>query len=106
MSNKQDNGNSAAMRAALRTCLDFIMRLDRAFNPFMQNLLENAIAKAESALAAPPRNFDRFASAEEAWDAYDEWVESYRSKGQVEPFNEFGWLFAPEIDRKGEGDGR
>jgi hypothetical protein len=40
------------------------------------------------------RNCDRFASAEEAWDAYDEWVESYRAKGKVQPFNEFGWLYA------------
>ena len=47
-----------------------------------------------AALAAPPRNCDRFTSAEEAWDAYDEWVESYRANGEIPPFNEFGWLFA------------
>lgn len=59
------------------------------------------VDKAITALAAPPRNCDRFASAEEAWDAYDEWVESYRSKGKTEPFNEFGWLFAPAPEKEG-----
>lgn len=45
-----------ALREALESCLIFIMRLDRAFNPFMQNLLENAIAKASAALAVPPND--------------------------------------------------
>lgn len=53
-----------------------------------------AIFKGRAALAAPPRNCDRFKTAAEAWEAYDEWVESYRSKGKTPPFNEFGWLFA------------
>ena len=53
---KANPGNAAAMREALEVCFDFIMRLDRAFNPFMQILFENAIAKAKAALAAPPRN--------------------------------------------------
>lgn len=39
------------LREALESCLGFIMRLDRAFNPYMQNLLEDATAKAEAALA-------------------------------------------------------
>ena len=36
-----------------------------------------------------------FPTAAEAWEAYDEWVESYRSKGKTPPLNEFGWFFAP-----------
>lgn len=60
------SGNAAAMREALRACLDFIMRLDRAFNPLMQNLLENAIAKAQAALSAPPRNCDVGMAVEQA----------------------------------------
>ena len=59
------------------------------------------ICVVEDALAAPPRNCDRFASAEEAWDAYDEWVESYRAKGETPPFNEFGWLFALAAEKEG-----
>lgn len=52
-----DNAEDATkMREALESCLIFIMRLDRAFNPFMQNLLENAIAKASAALSVPPND--------------------------------------------------
>ena len=47
------------------------------------------------------RNFHRFATAEEAWDAYDEWADSYRSQGKTEPFNEVGWLFAPATEKEG-----
>ena len=64
-------GNAAALREALESCLDFIRRIDRAFNPFMQGLLEDAVAKANAALAAPPRNCERFDSWE---DAYIAWV--------------------------------
>ena len=72
----QPIGNAAAMREALRACLDFIMRLDRAFNPFMQNLLENAIAKAKAALAAPPRNCD-VGTAEEQAERYMKFCKNY-----------------------------
>lgn len=59
-------GNAAAMREALRACFGFIMRLDRAFNPFMQKLLEDAITKAKAALAKPPRNCDVGTAEEQA----------------------------------------
>lgn len=59
---RMSSGNAAAMREALESCLDFIMRIDRAFNPFMQNLLEDAIAKAKAALSKPPRNCDTIQS--------------------------------------------
>lgn len=63
--------------------------------------LTRAIKLAHAALAAPSRNCDRFASAEEAWDAYDAWVESYRAQGKTEPFNEFGWLYAAATEKEG-----
>ena len=47
------------------------------------------------------RNCDRFVTAEEAWNAYDEWVESCRAKGQTPAFNEFGWLFAAAAEKEG-----
>ena len=62
---------------------------------YLVGCMRTMLQKCRAALAAPARNCDRFASAEEAWDAYDEWVESYRSKGKTPPLNEFGWLFAP-----------
>ncbi len=58
--------NAAAMREALESCLNFIMRIDRALNPFMQNLLVPAMAKAKAALAAPPRNCDVGDAAEQS----------------------------------------
>ena len=53
-------GNTAAMREALEYCLDFIMRLDRTFNPYMQQRLETAVSKARDAISMPARNCDRF----------------------------------------------
>ena len=47
------------------------------------------------------RNCDRFTNAEEAWDAYDEWADSYMAQGKTEPFNEVGWLFAPATEKEG-----
>ena len=55
-------------------------------------------------LHTPQRNCDRFTNAEEAWDAYDEWADSYRAQGKTEPFNEVGWLFAPATEKKGGDD--
>ena len=51
---ERSRGNVEVMREALESCLNFIVRIDRAFNPFMQGLLEDAVAKAETALATPP----------------------------------------------------
>ena len=67
--------------------------------------VQGKLAEARAALAAPPRNCDRFASVEEAWDAYDEWADSYRSQGKTEPLNEFGWLFALATEKEGGDDG-
>ncbi len=70
-----------------------------------EDLAEKIVELAHAALAEPPKNCDRFASAEEAWDAYDEWVESYRAQGKTEPFNEFGWLFAKATEKEGGANG-
>lgn len=99
-------GNAAKLREALN-------RLVIASEGFLKTHsakyyvdTTEALDKAKAAIAAPPRNCDRFASAEEAWDAYDEWVESYRAQGKTEPFNEFGWLFAPATEKEGGNYGR
>lgn len=62
-------GNAAAMRDALESCLDFIMRLDRVFNLFMLNLLNGAISKAKAALAKPPRIVDAYTDWHDALKA-------------------------------------
>lgn len=85
--------NAAAMRGALESCLDFIIRIDRAFNPFMQSLLENAVAKAKAALAAPARNCDRFKTEDEAREAY--WAYREPLEFNDKPFVAITeWLFA------------
>ena len=87
-------GNIAKLREALKDIGRIVEQIRLLYSDYPYEI--HVIArKASAALAEPARNCDRFASAEEAWDAYDEWVESYRSKGKTPPLNEFGWLFAP-----------
>lgn len=91
---KRECGNCAKMREALEATLELYWDIHNANRSPQSNQAYAVIRKIKAALASPSRNCDRFASAEEAWDAYDEWVESYRAKGEIPPFNEFGWLFA------------
>ena len=58
------------------------------------------------ALSAPARNCDRFKTAEEAWNAYDEWEESFKMNRRMPPYNVFGWLFATATKSKGDTDGQ
>ncbi len=112
---EQPRGDAAAMREALIACLDFIMRLDRAFNPFMQNLLEKAIAKANAALSAPARNCDLYQDKKDAEVAFVS-EECSHPCGNCTVGDKYGsvlahecgveWLFAPAAERKGEGDGK
>lgn len=96
-------GNAAKMRKALIIVYDWILKAGNVYGyPDNEQKRRQLFDMMTKALSALPRNCDRFASAEEAWDAYDEWVESYRAKGETEPLNEFGWLFAKA---KGENDG-
>ena len=94
---RETSGNTAALHEALKP-------VKRYLDGYTVNILELR-RTVDAALTAPARNCDRFASAEEAWDAYDEWVELYRAKGETEPLNEFGWLFAPATEKEGGKDG-
>lgn len=79
---REASGNTAALHEALKP-------VKRYLDGYTVNILELR-RTVDAALTAPARNCDRFASAEEAWDAYDAWVESYREKGETKPLNEFG----------------
>jgi len=95
-------GDCAKMREALKSCLDFIMRLDRAFNPFMQGMLEDAIAKAHAALAAPARNCNRFATVKDAAIAF-----ARERQDAPQPCPDFifsAWLLAPATEKEGESN--
>ena len=90
---RETSGNTAALHEALKP-------VKRYLDGYTVNILELR-RTVDAALTAPTRNCDRFASAEEAWDAYDAWVESYREKGETEPLNEFGWLFTLATEKEG-----
>ena len=94
-------GNAAAMREALEKFLDLARRGLAFFTSYRyteeeNDELEDAFANAKSALAAPARNCDRFATAEEARRAF----ESAHSHGIVHNLYTaaFDWLF-----KKAEG---
>ena len=93
----KERGNCAKLREVLKP-------VKRYLDGYTVNILELR-RTVDAALTAPTRNCDRFASAEEAWDAYDAWVESYREKGETEPLNEFGWLFALAAEKEGGANG-
>lgn len=91
---REASGNTAALREALKP-------VKRYLDGYTVNIVELR-RTVDAALTAPARNCDRFASTEDAWDAYDEWVESYRAQGKTEPLNEFGWLYAPATEKEGD----
>ena len=76
----------------------------RALHNIDISLRRMADSMEKSADVAPPaaapdirpiRNCDLYKNAAEAWEAYEEWAESYRSQGKVAPYNEFGWMYLP-----------
>lgn len=93
-------GDAAKLREALKDIGRIVEQIRLLYSDFPSEI--HAIArKANAALAAPPRNCDRFKDASDAWDAYDAFVDSYRAQGKTEPLNEFGWLYAPATEKEG-----
>jgi hypothetical protein len=94
-------------QATIAKCMDILNKIpdECGYGGLLDDVADELCDLREShlkdALAAPRRNCDRFETAEEAWDAYDEWVESCRAKGQTPAFNEFGWLFAAAAEKEG-----
>ena len=68
------------IREALEACYDFIRRIDRPFNDYMQRLLEEAVKKSEIALAKPPRNCD-IGSVIEQGERFTEFCDSHNCRG-------------------------
>lgn len=85
-------GNAAALREALEWVAQFVdLGVDDEYGADGQNIL-TAAKTARAALAAPARNCDRFATAEEARKAF----EAAHSRGIVHNIYTaaFNWLFA------------
>ena len=121
MSERQETvGNAAAMREAL----EFVKRYLRLAlqvcgdTKYFAGCMNVAANRCSDALAAPPRNCDRFADEldaqlaflNEVWlisidretmteqDAYENWTDEMRAR--------YGrWLLAPATEQKGETDG-
>lgn len=86
-------GNAAAMRSALSdACYAMFNFLKTQSGGYEEMAI--ALDKARAALAAPPRNCDRFAKWHEAWDAFVAEYGGPTDPGETEYY--FGvWLFAP-----------
>ena len=105
--------NSAAMREALKKCILYITCAESVgigtitLNDKVKLGPKKIIKSAKEALAAPPRNCDRFGSYAEARAEWWKTEVLPRVDGVVSgaepPFDE--WLFAPAAERKGDSDG-
>lgn len=95
-------GDCAKMREALEATLKLFWDMHNANRSPQSNQAYAVIRQIKAALAAPPRNCDRFQSASDAWDAYDAFVDSYRAQSKTEPLNEFGWLYAKATEKEGD----
>lgn len=58
MSVNETIGNAAAMREALKACMDYLWRVDHPMNDVMRGLFKTAYDKSQAALAKPPRACD------------------------------------------------
>ena len=112
-----DRFNAAAMREALRTCRNIAAWI-RSGNASVEAGVERIQTEIDKALAAPPRNCDRFADETDAqiaflnevWlisvtketalerDRFENWTDEMRSRYAK-------WLFAPAAE-KGASDGK
>lgn len=82
------DGNASLMREALKGMLSALA--DMGFAPFREgDHLLVAIHRANAALAASPRNCDRFGSYEDALDYWREHVECAEDNGSFDV-----WLMA------------
>ena len=87
-------GNAAAMRKALEACMDYLWRVDHPMNDVMRGLFKTAYDKSQAALAAPPRNCDRYSHDE----ALSVWL-AEKENGKNGYFDE--WLYAPATEKEG-----
>jgi len=87
-------GNAAAIRSALKTIAELaeFVPPERCREASNEHTLMLVAEKARAALAAPPRNCDRFASFKEAFDT---WCVEVNPKPNT-PIAIFAiWLFTP-----------
>lgn len=99
-------GNAAAMRHALGIVYDWILKAGNVHGyPDTEQKRRQLYDMMTKALSAPPRNCDRFASAEEAVAAFADHLRAWENAHGIHseypdhpvqvPAGAFAWLFAP-----------
>ena len=91
-------GNAAALRKALkyaRDVLAFTCRIDWR-TTMAWGELHDAIHKSDAALAASPRNCDRFRTEEEAYAEFGKAGNAFGTDTSERLYRYARWLFAPE----------
>ena len=97
---KGKNGNAAAMREALEKITAL---LGECYNGELYEKADEAIAVADAALAAPPRNCDKYKTPEESIRMFESYIRESWKLGFINPFTEVvKWLFEPAAERKGD----
>lgn len=87
-------GNVAALRNALLTARNTLVLYSRDMKPRYQAEVGFMINKCDAALDAPARNVDRFATCEEAVEAYRAWtLQNTGNVSNVSGRGMLGWLF-------------
>ena len=107
---KRERGDCAKLREALKLCAKgmcgfCIMDAEaRGMSTECVNGCE-ALRKAKAALAAPPRNCDKYATYNDAMQAFDAFVREQGKLGFINLYTEsFKWLFASATEKKGDND--
>ena len=104
-------GNAARMREALsNACYAMFNFLKTKYGGFEE--MAKALDKAKSALAEPPRNCDRFETAEDAYNACPQFCDidvKTMTERELEIIEAtikcLDWLFAPATEQKGDNNG-
>jgi hypothetical protein len=116
---RRERDNSAALREALVRVLDWLKRMNAqplntlavseltpsyAVNRTAKSIIEDNdyhISQLTAALSAPPRNCDRFATADEAFHAWNNTVDTPGGGAYVGLMD---WLYAPATEKEGGND--
>lgn len=117
---KRENGNAAKLREAVVEIIDYLEPIRKWTAPSKENhteltalfaAVDTVYTKAKAALAAPPRNCDRYATVDEAMDDFadealiEQWNALKAGKDRdmlaVELFVFTKWLFVPATEKEG-----
>ena len=110
---RRERGNMAAMREALEVIdkntdlLDIAEDIAPKLHPSHSFVAVQIRKIVRAALATPPRNCDKYATYNDAMQAFDAFVREQGKLGFINLYTEsFKWLFAHATEKEGDNDGR